>query len=228
MPPEPSRWGFSRFSGRVRSPPGQVRSRFSSPSPPPLWGKRGVGGREGNFGKVAEEGERSRFCRGEGVGGEARAFLGVPRGSARLVSLPRGPWGRRGKVVFFCWGFFCSFLSVSGVGRPRTGRTGGGRSGLAAPGLRPGGAGVLPAGSGAGGKKTRYSCRCCARSAIPTVCRCLWRLCSLAPCPGYRSFSGAWSSRGGGTRFSTVLVAVLKEITQHGYQKCEGIRVLKL
>lgn len=81
VPPEPSRWGFSRFSGRVRSPPGQVRSRFSSPSPPPLWGKRGVGGREGNFGKVAEEGERSRFCRGEGVGGGGP---GVPGGSAGL------------------------------------------------------------------------------------------------------------------------------------------------
>lgn len=123
------------------------------PPPPPLWGKRGVGGREGNFGKVAEEGERSRFCRGEGVGGEARAFLGVPRGSARLVSLPRGPWGRRGKVVFFCWGFFCSFLSVSGVGRPRTGRTGGGRSGLAAPGLRPAGRGGGAAGGERGWRK---------------------------------------------------------------------------
>lgn len=88
-----------------------------------------------------------------GWGGEARAFLGVPRGSARLVSLPRGPWGRRGKVVFFCWGFFCSFLSVSGVGRPRTGRTGGGRSGLAAPGLRPAGRGGGAAGGERGWRK---------------------------------------------------------------------------
>lgn len=199
------------------------------PPPPPHFGEsEGSGAGRGTLGRWRRRGSGPGSAAVRGWGGEARAFLGVPRGSARLVSLPRGPWGRRGKVVFFCWGFFCSFLSVSGVGRPRTGRTGGGRSGLAAPGLRPGGAGVLPAGSGAGGKKTRYSCRCCARSAIPTVCRCLWRLCSLAPCPGYRSFSGAWSSRGGGTRFSTVLVAVLKEITQHGYQKCEGIRVLKL